>query len=110
MLQKKRTKNYPFQQSILYNLKSKNKLAKLLNISLKDLKVIQGDEHYSCFVVSGGRSIQHPLDDLYKVHKFINKLLSRIELPDYLHSGRKKRSSITNAQSHLFSQYTRLPS
>ena len=67
MLQKKRTKNYPFQQSILYNLKSKNKLAKLLNISLKDLKVIQGDEHYSCFVVSGGRSIQHPLDDLYKV-------------------------------------------
>ena len=108
MLQKKRTKNFPFQQSILYNLKSKNKLAKLLNISLKDLKVIQGDEHYSCFVVSGGRSIQHPLDDLYKVHKFINKLLSRIELPDYLHSGRKKRSSITNAQSHLFSQYTTL--
>jgi hypothetical protein len=104
MLQKKRTKNYPIQQSILYNLKSKNKLAKLFNISLQELKVLQSNDFYSCFQLSGGRNVQHPTDALYTIHKFINKLLSRIELPDYLHSGRKKHSSITNAQSHLFSQ------
>jgi hypothetical protein len=108
MVQKKKNKNYPIKQSILYNLKSKNKLATLLDLPLQDLKALQDDHFYSCFQVSNGREVQHPQDALYKIHKFVNKLLSRIELPDYLHSGRKKRSSITNAKNHLFSEYKTL--
>jgi hypothetical protein len=106
MVQK--NKSYPLTQSALYNLKSKNKLAALLGLPLRDLKALQEDHFYSCFQVSNGREVQNPQDALYLIHKFINKLLSRIELPDYLHSGRKKRSSITNAQYHLLNQYKTL--
>ena len=84
MVQKKKNKNYPIKQSILYNLKSKNKLATLLDLPLQDLKALQDDHFYSCFQVSNGREVQHPQDALYKIHKFVNKLLSRIELPDYI--------------------------
>lgn len=108
MDQTKKSRYYPLKQSVLYNLKSKNKLAKLIGLSLKELKILQSDEFYSCFQVENGRKIQYPQNDLYIVHKYVNKLLSRIEVPDYLHSGRKKHSSITNAKSHLFSQYKTL--
>jgi hypothetical protein len=108
MDQTKKSRHYPLKQSVLYNLKSKNKLANLIGLSLKELKFLQSDELYSCFEVESGRKIQYPKNDLYIVHKYVNKLLSRIEVPDYLHSGRKKHSSITNAKSHLFSQYKTL--
>lgn len=108
MDQIKKNRTYPLKQSVLYNLKSKNKLASLLGLSLKELKALQSDDFYSCFQVENGRYVQHPQYDLYAIHKYVNKLLSRIELPEYLHSGRKKHSSITNAKSHLFNQYKTL--
>lgn len=103
MIQVKKNKTYHFTRSVLYNLKSKNKLAHLLGFSLAELKILQSDEFYSCFQIEGSRNIQHPQEKLSAVHKYIGKLLSRIDVPEYLHSGRKKHSSITNAKSHLFS-------
>lgn len=108
MDQQKKFKNYPLKQSILYNLKSKKKLAVLLGIPLNTLKKLQNDQYYSCFELENSRYIQNPQGLLATVHKFINKLLSRIEIPEYLHSGRKKHSSITNAKTHLASQYKTL--
>lgn len=45
------------------------------------------------------REIQHPVGLLDPVHKRIAKLLARLELPDYLHS-RKRRSYVSNAAAH----------
>lgn len=108
MTQVKKSKTYHLTQSVLYSLKSKNKLAHLLGFSLAELKNLQNDEFYSCFQIKNSRNIQHPQNNLYVIHKYVGKLLSRIELPEYLHSGRKKHSSITNAKSHLFSEYKTL--
>lgn len=108
MTQLRKNRTYKLEQSILYKLKSKNKLAHLLGLKLLNLKTLQDDQFYSCFQVEGDRKIQHPQGDLYNVHKYLGKLLSRIEVPKYLHSGIKKHSSITNAQSHLLSQYKTL--
>jgi hypothetical protein len=47
-----------------------------------------------------------PSRQLYPVHVHIFKLLRRIELPDYLHSGVTGRSYITNAKAHLGTQKT----
>jgi len=45
------------------------------------------------------RDIQHPILDLNRVHKRLANLLSRIEVPDYVHSTRGK-SHISNAKQH----------
>ena len=42
-----------------------------------------------------------PLEKLELVHTRIASLLSRIALPEYLHSGKKKCSNVTNAKAHL---------
>ncbi|ECU5122509.1 RNA-directed DNA polymerase, partial [Salmonella enterica] len=47
------------------------------------------------------RKIQKPLDKLDVVHTRIASLLSRIALPEYLHSGKKRCSNVTNAKAHL---------
>lgn len=49
------------------------------------------------------RNIQQPLGDLREVQNRVQTLLSRIELPTYLHSARKSKSYRTNAAAHLTS-------
>lgn len=46
------------------------------------------------------RQVQVPKSILERVHQRLFKLLQRIETPEYLHSGIKKRSHITNARTH----------
>ncbi|WP_312778374.1 reverse transcriptase family protein [Pseudescherichia sp.] len=58
------------------------------------------DSAYKEFENDSGRKIQEPIAQLKAVHRKIGALLSRIELPPYLHSGRKKHSTLTNAESH----------
>ncbi|EKU57430.1 MULTISPECIES: reverse transcriptase family protein [Acinetobacter] len=98
--------NYDISQSILYKLHSKRKLSDILGIPLNSFKVLKNDSYYSCFDLEQKnkiRSIQQPIDQLFIVHQRIASLLGRIHHPDYLHSGRKKHSIITNASQHLFS-------
>ena len=47
------------------------------------------------------RNIEHPYFDLDKVQTRIASLICRIEQPDYVHSGVKGRSHITNAAQHI---------
>ncbi|GHS71080.1 hypothetical protein EKTHUN627_18790 [Enterobacter kobei] len=64
-------------------------------------KIVQTlDSAYKEFENDAGRKIQEPIPQLKAVHKKIGVLLSRIELPPYLHSGRKKHSTLTNAKAH----------
>jgi hypothetical protein len=95
-----RTKNksYQPQDSSLYNL-SPRRLEKELKISLAELEKLCPDENYRVFM-QGTREIQCPKYELNKVHTRLASLLCRIKMPDYLHSGVKRRSYVTNALMH----------
>lgn len=54
-------------------------------------KIIKGKE----------RHIDEPISELRIIVNKLQSLLSRIELPDYIHGGRKGRSIITNAKVHI---------
>ncbi|MBV4692561.1 reverse transcriptase family protein [Escherichia coli] len=101
-----KNKSYDIMDSPFYKLKSKRKLANLLCVSLDDLYSLRKDEgNYSVFEQLSkkgkARKIQKPLEKLELVHTRIASLLSRIALPEYLHSGKKKCSNVTNAKAHL---------
>lgn len=104
MMTQKCSTNYNISQSILYKLHSKKKLAQTLGFPLNILQLCKSDSYYSCFDLEQKnkvRPIQQPIDQLIIIHQRIASLLSRIIHPDYLHSGRKKHSIITNASQHL---------
>lgn len=101
-------KRYDITQTPFYKLQSKKKLAELLNLPsvavLNSLTRLEAP--YRKFEVpnknkSKQRLVQMPSNELYPIHARIFKLLKRIELPDYLHSGVQGRSYITNAKAHL---------
>lgn len=46
------------------------------------------------------RQIEHPILELRLIQKKLVRLLDRIQPPDYLHSGFRGRSYITNALQH----------
>lgn len=96
----KSPKLYPLNQSPLFKLKSKNKLLEIIGLSKFQVDKLMLDSAYKEFENDAGRTIQEPIAQLKAVHKRIGALLSRVELPPYLHSGRKKHSTLTNAESH----------
>ena len=102
---KSKGKSYKLIESPLYKLRTKRRLAKILNQPIGDILIACDDSsNYSEFEDIGKngkpRKIQKPLAKLDVLHTRIASLLSRIELPIYLHSGRKKHSNITNAKVH----------
>lgn len=95
-------KCYSLEHSPLYRLRNRRKLAILLKL----------DERYFCreceYIYHGFsrskpngdgiRKFTVPFDDLKVIQKQISKLLSRIETPDWVMSGKKSCSYITNAK------------
>lgn len=73
-------------------------------MDLKALLSLSEDENnFRIFAVKKNgkeREVQVPKPTLEQVHKRLFKLLQRIETPDYLHSGIKKKSHLTNAKTH----------
>lgn len=104
----KKNKIYPINQSPFYNLKSKSKLYKILNVDRDALNLVlkKKDKYYRQFSKADDNSdkIRHyavPIKKLKILHHRLFSLLSRITPPDYLHSGTKGRSHITNAKTHI---------
>lgn len=102
-LKVKNKKQYPLHQSLLYKLKTKKKLAKILNIELDELKKYSNSNQseYHVFLNEKNREIQAPTNNLYIIHNRLANLLSRIETPNWLHSFKKNFSHLTNAKSHI---------
>ncbi len=97
-------KQYSFIDSCFYKLRSKQLLSKLLKTELSFLQTLISDENYNCYTDLNGakpREIEHPYFNLDKVQTRIASLVCRIEQPDYIHSGVKGRSHITNAAEHV---------
>lgn len=95
---------YPIGQSPLSGLKNKRKLANLLGFeSAKELQyLVDNIEMDYQFFELDGRAIQAPkkTSTLKRVQKRLSGYLSKIEAPEYLHSGIKGKSYRTNASFH----------
>ena len=94
---------YPLSQSPLYRLTSPLPLAKRLKWDVDALeKLVNRADNYTCFNIgrTKKRAVQKPKRRMQALHKRIATWLSRIEIPDYLHSATKGRSYITNALTH----------
>ncbi|MFT4059655.1 MAG: reverse transcriptase family protein [Legionella sp.] len=94
-------KSYPLKDSWLYNIRTKNSLCAKLETNIETINTLSDDgANYQTFFLQQAdkkREIQAPKFELDKIHSRIASLLARIEVPDYLHSGIKGRSNITNA-------------
>lgn len=99
------SKAYPLEKSPLYRIRNRRKLAELLNLP-KDYFAHSHEQVYTKFSKQkpngdGVRIFTVPQDELKVIQKRLCRLLSRIETPDWVMSGKKHRSYITNAQSHV---------
>lgn len=104
----KKIKNYKIESSPLYSLRNKTKFAKLLGVPLKTLNKVRCDNCYKVYNIIQGnkkREIQEPKGELKYLQKRIKKFLQRLETPNWLISGKKGNSFVTNAEQHLDSKY-----
>lgn len=95
---------YALNQSPLFKLQSKRKLASLFRLDVKAMVTLANNtNNFHKFEVEKNgklRSVQVPKKDLEAIHVRLFKLLQRLVTPDYLHSGIKGRSHVTNALAH----------
>jgi RNA-directed DNA polymerase len=98
---------YSIQQSPLFKLRSRGKLAELLNLTTAEVEVLAnaGSANYSFWTTAPKlpkkpRHVEQPRIDLRGVQRRLTRLLARIEPPGYLHSAFRGRSYITNAAVH----------
>lgn len=99
-------KSYPLDQCPLYKMASRKRLAhEVFNVDLSFLERLAANEgNYRVFKIAQGekfRQVEVPKIVLERLHRRLFTLLERIEKPDYLHSGVKGRSYITNARMHV---------
>jgi hypothetical protein len=100
MKSKNTPERYPLHQSPLYRLRGKGQFEKVLGVEWSAVNKLLATDNYRVWENDKGREIQQPLGWLAHVHGLIGKLLSRIELPDYLYS-QKGRSYADNAREHV---------
>lgn len=96
-------KRVPLKGSALFRLTSPRRLAEMLLVPRATLErlVEAGDDNYLVRPDrKSGRIIEEPKPQLKLIHQRFARLLAQIETPDYLHSGVKGRSYITNANAH----------
>ena len=105
-------KFYPINQSALYKIGSKKRLAKILATSLDRILLLStATDNYKIFCLpeevceftkktKKSRWVQEPKRPLRSIHERIQKLLKSIIYPDYSHAAVKGRSYRTNAETH----------
>jgi RNA-directed DNA polymerase len=97
---------YALDQCALYAVTSPTMLAKRLDLPLADLEELANrSDNYLVRPqrkASGKvRWIEEPKARLQRIHGRVHQLLSRVDLPQYVHSVRRGHSYITNARQHL---------
>jgi hypothetical protein len=100
----------PIDQCGLYAKTSHKKLAEALDINSKDLLLLKDDSLYRIKAIEQQngkppRQTQTPIETRRRVHDRIQYLLSKVEMPDYVYSGRKGRSAIANGRAHTGFNY-----
>lgn len=96
---------YPLNQSLLYRVTTRKKLAQeVFGVELPFLERFADRDNYHRFDVNKGtkpRRVEVPKAAMQRMHRRVFSLLERMRKPDYLHSGVKGRSYITNAKVHV---------
>lgn len=96
------TSRIPLDQCHLYKITSPHALAKRLGWPLNKLESLAKNGGYAVYPhPETRRLIEEPGKALQSLHKQFHKYLSRVEVPDYLHSAVKGKSYLTNAQAHI---------
>ena len=102
-------KGYEINQSPLYKLSSKRKLATILQIEYASLLRAKDWINYTVGEIekgSGGfRTIYDPCRELKRVQRRIKNLLSRISIPNWVFSGCKGVCHVDNGKYHEHSVY-----
>lgn len=99
-------KSYSLDQSPLYKLTRKRRLAEIVGIEQAELRFLSknADSLYNEFDLpkkSGGvRRVENPRRQLKIVQARLARLLSRIAAPDYLFCPVRGRSYVSNAAAH----------
>lgn len=104
-------KSYSLKDSPLYKITSKKKLFSIISktpLTIDNLKMAIND--YSIFLDEKNplkpRTIEKPNKNLDIYQSRIASLLCRIQSPEFLHSGIKKKSHVSNAKAHLSHEHT----
>lgn len=102
-------RGYEINQSPLYKLSSKRKLATILQIEYASLLRAKDWINYTVSEIekaSGGfRTIYDPCRELKQVQRRIKNLLSRISIPNWVFSGCKGVCHVDNGKYHEHSVY-----
>jgi RNA-directed DNA polymerase len=101
-----KNKSYSLDQSPIYRLRTRRKLANQFNLSVNELeKLAKRQDNYRVFIIGKDknkpRQVEEPKPHLERIHRRLFNLLRRIEPPVYLHSGIKGKSYISNAKIHI---------
>ncbi len=104
-MSKKKSEIYPLKRAGFFHLGSFPALARQLGFKLKVIKNAARNRDTLYFfkeeVLDGKhRRIQCPIGIMRRLHERLTHLLNRIDRPEYLHSPRKGKSYISNAQEH----------
>lgn len=103
------SRGYKIDQSPLYKLSNKRKLATILQMEYATLLHAKEMINYTVSEIekgSGGfRTIYNPCRELKQVQRRIKNLLSRISIPSWVFSGRKGVCHVDNGKCHEHSIY-----
>lgn len=103
------SRGYAIDQSPIYKLSSKRKLATILQVEYASLLHSKDWINYTVSEIekgSGGfRTIYDPCRELKQVQRRIKNLLSRISIPNWVFSGRKGVCHVDNGKHHEHSVY-----
>jgi hypothetical protein len=99
-------KTYALDQCPLYKIAGRKRLAQdVFNVDLPFLERLAANEgNFRVFTIRQGekdRQVEVPKVILERIHRRLFNLLERIEKPEYLHSGVRGRSYISNAKVHI---------
>jgi len=103
-------KTYPIQRSPLYGLRNRRKLAELFGLDGSYFRREHNYQysHFDKTKPNGGvRHFANPLGDLKHIQRRIHVLLQRIELPEWVKSGKCGESYINNGRYHIDANYVR---
>lgn len=102
-------KYLPIAKSELYRVGTRRDLAVLLNVTLQELRGLFSDDNYKEWTKKTAkkkdRLIEEPISQLSNVLSHLHTILSKVETPDYLMSGKKKIKPRDNAEVHCQNQH-----
>lgn len=101
-----KNKSYSLQDYALYKCITKKRLAKILKSDISKLKTLSKDiDNYTTFYektdTQKKRLIERPNEELDVIHTRIASLLCRVTQPEFMHSGLKLHSHVSNANEHV---------